>query len=93
MHTVFIIFLGLFNTVVFGIYGYDKWLAIRQKRRISEFTLLILTLLAGSVGALLGMLVFRHKTAKGCFMKKFALVLLLQAAMIYWGFRLFQNMN
>lgn len=44
------------------IYGLDKLLAIRRKRRIPEVSLLTLAVLTGSVGAMLGMLFFRHKT-------------------------------
>ena len=49
------------NLLSFLIYGMDKLLAIRGKRRIPEAALLTLAVLAGSVGAMLGMLLFRHK--------------------------------
>lgn len=50
------------NLLSFLIYGLDKLLAIRRMRRIPEASLLTLAVLAGSVGAMLGMLVFHHKT-------------------------------
>ena len=42
--------------------GLDKSFARRHRRRIPEHRLLALAVLGGSVGALAGMLLFRHKT-------------------------------
>ncbi len=50
------------NTAAFTAFGVDKLLAIRKKRRIPELTLLLLCFLFGSLGGLLGMVLFRHKT-------------------------------
>lgn len=46
----------------FIVMGTDKLLAKAQKRRVPEVTLFLLALIGGSVGALLGMILFRHKT-------------------------------
>ncbi len=56
------IYLLFINIITFFIYGRDKNYARTGKWRISENTLLGLALLGGSLGALLGMKVFRHKT-------------------------------
>ena len=50
------------SVFTFLLYGIDKWKAKREKWRIKEKTLLISSVFFGSVGALLGMKVFRHKT-------------------------------
>lgn len=63
--------------------GTDKWLAVRQKSRISEKTLLVLAITGGSVGALLGMLLFRHKISKASFLWKFFGILILQLLLLY----------
>lgn len=61
------LWLAVINLVTFCIFGLDKWKA-KQKakneavRRIPEKTLFLLSILGGSVGALLGMRVFHHKT-------------------------------
>lgn len=55
-------YLAAVNLVTFTVYGVDKAKARRGAWRIPEKTLFLLPLLGGSVGALLGMLVFRHKT-------------------------------
>ena len=50
------------NFVTFALYGIDKSRAKRRRRRIPEKTLLLLPLLGGSLGGLLGMYAFHHKT-------------------------------
>lgn len=44
------------------LYGLDKWKAKRHAWRIPERVLLGLSVLGGAPGALLGMMIFRHKT-------------------------------
>ena len=61
------IWLVLVNLAAFVVFGWDKFKAkYREKhpaaRRVPERTLFLLALLGGSVGALLGMRVWRHKT-------------------------------
>ena len=55
-------YLIVINIVTFLVYGIDKWKAKQGSWRISEATLLILAVIGGSIGALLGMKVWRHKT-------------------------------
>lgn len=62
--TIINIYLIVLNIITFLIMGIDKYLAIKKKYRISEFHLLTLTLFGGSVGSLLGMIIFKHKTKK-----------------------------
>lgn len=52
------------NILAFFIYGVDKYLAVKNKYRISEYSLFILSIFGGPVGSLLGMRVFHHKTRK-----------------------------
>ena len=47
-----------------------------------EAVLLALTLFGGTIGAILGMLVFRHKTAKRSFQVKLGLVIVVQVLLI-----------
>ena len=55
-------YLIVINIVTFLVYGIDKWKAKQGSWRISEATLLILAVIGGSIGALLGMRVWHHKT-------------------------------
>ena len=72
------------NLVTFTVYGVDKAKARRGAWRVPEKTLFLLPLLGGSVGALLGMLVFRHKTKHWYFVWGIPLILLAQIALAVW---------
>ena len=64
---VCLIWLACINLLAFLMYGFDKWRAIRDGWRIPEARLLTVAVLGGSVGAYLGMKIFRHKTRKNKF--------------------------
>lgn len=70
------------NLIAFIIYGVDKWKARRNKWRIPEATLLGLAVIGGSVGALVGMFVFHHKTHHMKFKFGVPLILAVQAALL-----------
>lgn len=57
----------IINISTFIIYGIDKYLAIKNLYRISEKILLLLSILGGSIGALISMYLFHHKTKKARF--------------------------
>lgn len=81
------IYLLLINFAAFFLYGIDKRRARKNKWRIPEKTLLIMAALGGSVGALLGMTKFRHKTQKWKFKLLVPLCLILQVVLlVYLGF-------
>ena len=52
------------NILAFCLYGIDKSAAIKQKQRIPNRILLLIAAFGGSLGALAGMYIFRHKTKK-----------------------------
>ena len=60
-------YLIVINIVTWIAFGLDKWKAKSGKWRIPERTLLLLALIGGSLGALAGMIMFRHKTRKAKF--------------------------
>ena len=57
-------YLFIINIISFLLYGYDKSMAIKGKRRISEYNLLLFSLFGGCVGSIIGMKIFHHKTKK-----------------------------
>lgn len=59
---IFFIYLAVINIVAFAMYGIDKLKAKLDRWRIPEATLIGVALIGGSLGALLGMQIFRHKT-------------------------------
>jgi len=77
----------IINLISFIAYGLDKSKAKKDKRRISEKTLLLLAA-AGPFGAVAGMRNFRHKTKKSKFKLVYVAlivhILLLLGLMIYF---------
>ena len=67
------------NVMALSLCGWDKSLARRRKRRISERTLLLTAALGGAAGMLLGMRLFRHKTRHKKFTVLVPVFLCLQA--------------
>ncbi|MEE0803950.1 MAG: DUF1294 domain-containing protein [Prevotellamassilia sp.] len=72
------------NLLTFIIYGIDKFKAKKAKWRIPESTLLLLAVFGGSIGAWLGLQVWRHKTQHKKFYIGIPMILTLQViATIY----------
>ncbi len=81
---VLLVWLAVINLVTFAVYGIDKAKAKRGAWRVPEKTLFLLPLLGGSLGALLGMKVFRHKTKHWYFVWGIPLILVAQIALAIW---------
>ena len=79
--TVLLVWLAVINLLTFIVYGADKRRARKGKWRVPEKTLFLLPLLGGSIGALLGMRVFHHKTKHWYFVVGMPLILVCQAAL------------
>lgn len=78
-------YLLLINAWTWLAFARDKRKAVKGSWRLSETYLLALAFLGGSVGAIMGMNMFRHKTAHLKFSWGLRLILLLQTAfVIYW---------
>ena len=82
-----IIWLVIINLIAFALYGIDKKRAKKGQWRISEKALFLAAILGGSLGALLGMQLFRHKTKHWYFRFGIPLILLLQAGLLIWLIR------
>jgi uncharacterized membrane protein YsdA (DUF1294 family) len=70
--------------MIFFLYGADKRKAIERKRRISERTLFMTAFFMGGVGAVFGMLFFRHKTKHWEFRLLLPLFAALNIAAVYY---------
>lgn len=79
-----LLWLAAVNLIAFTLFGIDKRRAKRGKWRIAERTLLLLAALGGSVGALLGMRVWHHKTRHLSFRIGIPLILGLQLVLAVW---------
>ena len=77
------------NLLLFILMGLDKRKAKLNHWRISEKTLFSLALMGGSIGGILGMYTFRHKTKHLKFTLGFPIIFLFQLISIF----LFLNCN
>ncbi len=59
---IVLIYLLVINLITCIVYGVDKLKSIAGRWRTPEKTLLSLAFAGGSLGALAGMMIFRHKT-------------------------------
>ena len=81
------IYLLLINVFTLTLFGYDKDMAEKKKKRVSEKTLLTFTFLGGTLGALIGMRMYKHKTSKTSFQIKFLITVIAQFFIYYYTFR------
>lgn len=84
MQTCILIYLAAVNGIAFLLCGIDKWKARRERWRIPEKTLFLSAILGGSVGFLLGMQLFRHKTKHKSFTIGIPLILAMQIGLAAW---------
>ncbi|WP_394368301.1 DUF1294 domain-containing protein [Flavobacterium proteolyticum] len=81
----------MINSLCFLTYGYDKWLAKNNKRRISEFNLLVLAGIGGTIGGIISIYLFKHKTNKFSFILSFYAIAILQIVLLYFGIQAFKS--
>ncbi|MDY3225748.1 MAG: DUF1294 domain-containing protein [Candidatus Faecousia sp.] len=62
MTKLLLCYLLIINAAGFLLMLVDKWKAKKNRWRVRESTLLLVAALGGSVGSLMGMYAFRHKT-------------------------------
>ena len=89
MMKYFIMYLIGINLIAFLAMYIDKRRAQYGKWRIKEHTLFVLAFLGGSIGAIIGMYTFRHKTQKARFFIGFPVILIAEvvlAILIYNDF-------
>ena len=84
IRTILYIWLIGVNIALFLVMGADKRAAKRRSRRVPENSLLALAVLGGSVGGILGMLIFRHKTRHPAFYVGYPAILLIELALTYF---------
>ena len=81
---IFIYYFLAINVVTFFVYGIDKVKAKKGLWRIPEATLLMLAVIGGSIGAWLGMMVWRHKTKHLKFKIGVPVILITQIALLIY---------
>ena len=82
----FLLYLLLINAAAFVLMLVDKVKAKKNRWRIPERTLMLSAALGGSVGSLIGMYTFRHKTKHVKFTLGIPLILAVQLAALAYLF-------
>ena len=80
----FLAYLLLINAAAFVLMLADKIKARKNRWRIPERTLIGSAVLGGSIGALLGIYAFRHKTRHLKFTPGIPAILIAQIALAFW---------
>jgi uncharacterized membrane protein YsdA (DUF1294 family) len=85
-----LIWLACTTVVTFAAFGYDKAIAGSGRARVPEIVLLALTFFGGTLGALTGRALFRHKTRKATFRKQLWAVIAIQILLLVALFTILQ---
>lgn len=83
-HKILIIYFVVINFIAFAAFALDKIAAIEHRSRIRIVTLLGLAFIGGSIGSLIAMYLFRHKTQKDYFTVGIPLIMLMQVIVIFY---------
>ena len=82
-----LLYLTIINAAAFLLMLIDKQKARRGAWRIPEATLIWITILGGSIGSLIGMYFFRHKTRHLKFVLGIPVILFAQLSLAIWLYR------
>ena len=81
---ILLIYLLVMNLVGFLVMGIDKYKAKKRAFRIPEATLFTIAIIGGSIGSILGMFTFRHKTRHWYFLYGLPAILILQVVLAFF---------
>ncbi len=79
---ILIVYIVVINFIGIGSMASDKIRAMEHRYRIPEAILLLFAIIGGSIGSILGMLLFHHKTRKPLFRYGLPLILIVQIGLI-----------
>ena len=83
LYQILLVYLLLINAIGFLLMLVDKYKAKRNLWRIPEATLMGVAAIGGSIGAITGMNLFRHKTKHPKFYIGLPVILALQIVLVY----------
>lgn len=86
---ILIYYFIIINLFTFLTFGLDKYFAIKNKNRIRIVFLIFLAIIGGSVGGLLSMFIFNHKTKVDYFIYGLPLIMIMQLFLLI----LFYNLS
>ena len=80
--TLLIVYFVFVNIIGFALMGIDKYKAKKRAFRIPEATHFIVAIIGGSIGSILGMYAFRHKTRHWYFVYGMPFILIVQVILV-----------
>ena len=81
--TLLVAYFTSVNLIGLFLMGLDKYRAKKHLWRIPESTLFIIAIIGGSIGSIIGMHLFRHKTRHWYFVYGLPAILVLQAVLFF----------
>lgn len=87
----FLAYLICINICSFILFGIDKKKAVKSQWRISEASLLVVSILGGAIGSLIGMVIFKHKLSKKIFYIGIPLIIIVNKLIEIIIFNLIRN--
>lgn len=83
-YKILLLYFVIINFITFASFAFDKIAAIEHRSRIKIVTLLVLAFIGGSLGGLLAMYLFRHKTKKDYFTVGIPLIIVMQIVVVFY---------
>ncbi len=80
--TILLVYMIIMNLIGFSLMGIDKYKAKKRAFRIPEATLFIVAAFGGSIGSIIGMYTFHHKTRHWYFVYGMPFILFLQIILL-----------
>lgn len=87
MNTIFTTYILIVNILGYFLMFLDKQKAKKHKWRIPENTLMLVAIIGGSIGSIIGMQTFRHKTKHIKFKFGIPIILILQVILLFSFFK------
>jgi len=84
-HKPLVVYIVVINFIAFAAFAADKIAAIKHRSRIRIVTLLGLAFIGGSIGSLLAMYLFHHKTRQVYFTAGIPLIIVMQAVLLFYA--------
>ena len=83
-HRILLIYFGIINFITFIVFAIDKVNAQEHRSRIKIVTLLGLSVIGGSIGALLAIYLLHHKTKKDYFTVGIPIIMIMQVIVLFY---------
>ena len=83
-HRILLIYFGIINFITFIVFAIDKVNAQEHRSRIKIVTLLGLSFIGGSIGALLAIYLLHHKTKKDYFTVGITIIMIMQVIVLFY---------